>query len=166
MDLTRKRMDDLIDIAKRIVEPVPRSWTEERGHRRRTFRAESIDRKASFRIFARVNERFQENFTIGLAWQTPEGGEIVLLRCNGPHGIHRNQGFPPDDPHYGCHVHRVRPEDAAIGLTVERDAEKTSEYSSFEEAVLWLGKTASIAGLGDRFGIARHEQWQLFSETP
>lgn len=158
MTLTREKMNQLQATPKRVVEPVPRSWTEERGQRRKTLRLRSRDGKHNFRLFLRSNLRFPENFTVGLAWVSPDDGEVTLLRCNGPHGTHSSQGFPPDHPHYGCHIHRPSPDDALQGVTIERDAEPTTEYATLEEAVLWLGEAAVIADLAEQLGVVRHPQ--------
>ncbi|MSV30082.1 MAG: hypothetical protein EXQ52_15245 [Bryobacterales bacterium] len=60
-----------------------------------------------FHVFIRRNQDFPENFSAGLAFLPKHGsGEVVLLRCNGPHGEY-NAAFDPDHPHSDFHVHRA-----------------------------------------------------------
>jgi hypothetical protein len=52
------------------------------------------DDKLEFRAFMRRNEDLPEKFSIGLAFLAKDGsGEVVLLRCSGPHGGYNQNLF-------------------------------------------------------------------------
>ena len=59
-----------------------------------------------FFVFVRVLRALNENFSIGLRYELPGFGAVVLLRVNGDHGGHKNPdgGFILDGPH----VHSFR----------------------------------------------------------
>jgi len=70
-------------------------------------RLKSADGQLGFRAFMRRYEDLPENVSIGLAFVPKDGtGEILLLRCNGPHGGY-NDSFDPDHPHWDFHVARA-----------------------------------------------------------
>ena len=48
-------------------------------------------------------------------------GEVLLLRCNGPHGGY-NDSFDPDHPHWDFHVHRASAEMIEAGFRPEKAA--------------------------------------------
>ncbi len=153
MDWTQAELDRLIACEKRVTELPPRQWKVESGTKRKSLRAESVTEPGQrFRVFLRVNQRFPENFSIGLVYLHPSG-ELPLLRCNGPHGQHANQGFSPTEPHYGYHIHRLAAADAAGGVLVERRAERTTSYASFEEAALHFARATGLADLGSLLHI-------------
>jgi hypothetical protein len=59
---------------------------KERGHWKKSFGLESEDGDHRFTVFIRYNDEFNENFSVGLVYNPRERrGEILLLRCNGPH---------------------------------------------------------------------------------
>ncbi|MBI5526713.1 MAG: hypothetical protein HY897_10310 [Deltaproteobacteria bacterium] len=84
-----------------------------------------------FHVFMRINEKFQENFSIGLEYvPSDEPGNIVLLRFNGPHGEHV---LYPHHAHY--HIHEAKVDAIAAGLKPERYAVVTTDYASYPEAL-------------------------------
>ena len=98
---TQQEIDDLIDCPNVVSEAPKREMKLDRGHFRNDMRLKSTDDKLEFRVFMRRNEDLPENFSIGLAFLAKDGsGEVVLLRCNGPHGGY-NDSFDPDHPHLG-----------------------------------------------------------------
>ena len=102
----------------------------------RNMRLESIDGSVGFSVFMRKNERFPENFSIGLIVQPQdEPGSFCILRYNGKHGEHINRIFDPE-PHFGFHIHKAETTTFEEGLSPELYAELTDSYSSFEEALL------------------------------
>lgn len=160
MEWTQVELDRLTACAKRVTEPPSRQWKLESGAKRKSLRAEAVAEPGlRFRVFLRINQRFPENFSIGLVC-LQAGGELPLLRCNGPHGQHGSQGFSPSEPHYGYHEHRLRAADAADGVLVERWAERTSHYASFEEAVLHFARAAGLPELAELLQVG--PQLQLF----
>ncbi len=84
---TQEEIDNLIGCAKVVSEPPKRDLKPDRGHFRNDMRLKSADGGREFRAFIRRSEDLPENFSIGMAFLPRDGtGEIVLLRCNGPHG--------------------------------------------------------------------------------
>lgn len=65
-----------------------------------------------FFVFIRVLRALSENFSIGLRYEEPGLGVLVLLRVNGDHGRHQNPGGSviPDGPH--IHTFRSPARDA------------------------------------------------------
>jgi hypothetical protein len=79
-----------------VSEAPKRDLKLDRGHFRSDLRVKSTDAKLEFRVFMRRSEDLPENFSIGLVFLAKDGsGELVLLRCNGPHGGY-NDSFDPD----------------------------------------------------------------------
>ncbi|MDR3764237.1 MAG: hypothetical protein P4M01_09105 [Acidobacteriota bacterium] len=92
----------------------------------------------AFSMFLRQNEDFPENFSIGLKYHPNDGrSEIILLRCNGKHGMFNKTGVP-DHPHFDFHVHRATEVALAAGLRAESRAEKCEEFASLEEALQYF----------------------------
>jgi len=93
-----------------------------------------------------VNEKFQENFSVGLDYiRKDEPGSIALLRCNGEHGPHKLY-----DHHHFCHVHRATAETIQKGVRPESVIEVTEEYSLYQEAIDYFLNLVHIKG-GDAF---------------
>ena len=117
----------------------------ERGHQRKDMTLRSLDGEWRFSVFMRVNERFPENFSVGLIYDPrDEAGDLTLLRCNGPHGEHdplattgdyRNSPMEDPQPHFGYHIHRARADVINAGLAPLKFAELTEAYASFPEAL-------------------------------
>lgn len=86
----------------------------------------------------RTHSVFDENFSIGLVYVPKDGsGEMVLLRCNGPHGEY-NASFDPQHPHTEYHVHRASEEAIRAGLRPEKRAQRTNAFASYREAVAFF----------------------------
>ena len=110
------------------------------------------DDSITFVVFIRQNNRFIENFTIGLRYHTGDKtlGTITLLRYNGPHGESR----PQTDGHYAKpHIHRVTEAEIASGSRQpqERHREITDRYSTFEEALYVFFDEIAITNLVEYF---------------
>ncbi len=128
---TDSEIADLIACAKRVVDPPRRALRTDRGFLRNDMALQSEDEKRKFHVFIRINEKFPENFSIGLEYiQSDEPGSIVLLRYNGPHGEHI---LYPHHVHY--HIHEAKADAIAVGMKPERHAEITKEYTSCQEAL-------------------------------
>ena len=105
--------------------------------------AESEDKKQQFKIFVRINERFPEDFTVGLIYVNSEGRDIVLYRCNGPHGDFTDN-FLEGKHHFGYHIHRVKSGGAAMM------PELTDSFGTFRETLEFFFKRCSLSG-GERY---------------
>jgi hypothetical protein len=64
-------------------------------------------------------ERFEE-YADGPS-QLQSEGELILMRCNGPHGAF-NDYFDPTHPHFDFHVHRASAAMTEAGLRAEKSA--------------------------------------------
>jgi len=65
---TQSEIDNLINCQKIIIEPPPKNMRVERGHLKKDMKLHSVDSKHKFSVFMRMNERFNENFSIGLIY--------------------------------------------------------------------------------------------------
>lgn len=127
----------LIQCGKVVTEPPRRQMRHDRGCLRNDFKLRSEQFDGEFVAFLRVNERFPENFSIGLEY-VPKGekGNIILMRCNGPHGPYwdEQQGMV-SSPHKSFHIHKAKSENIESGFRPERGGTATTEYACFEEAL-------------------------------
>jgi len=112
------------------------------GSRRNGFRVE-CDAGRRFSIFMRINEAFEENFSIGLMYEPIGDSSLTLLRCNGPHGEFVNSLTNPH-PHLGYHVHRALEENLEDGRRAEAGAELTTEFASYQQALRYFLRRANI----------------------
>ncbi|MCL4506463.1 MAG: hypothetical protein M1434_06970 [Chloroflexi bacterium] len=141
---TQTEFEALISRSKQVTEPPRRDMRLERGHLRNDLKLRSDDDK-EFTVFMRINEKFQENFTIGLTYHPlDEPGTICLLRCNGRHGEHINNPDVATIPHFGYHVHVAQADMLNMGQLPERFAELTAEYASYEEALVYFIRRVNI----------------------
>jgi hypothetical protein len=100
--------------------------------------------KGTFSMFMRQNLEFGENFSVGLRYcSNDDRGEIVLLRCNGIHGLYNGQGSQ-DHPHFDYHIHTAREDAIDAGERPEKYAVKTKEFASVEEAMQYFVKRVNI----------------------
>jgi len=140
MIYTEELIATLIECSKTITKPPSKSFKVERGYLRNDFEVQSIDKQYNFECFIRVNEKFMENFSVGMNFiPTDERGTIPLLRCNGSHGPHKTY------PHHNfCHIHRGTAETIAMGLKPDSNIEVTTEYTSYQEAITYFLKLTRI----------------------
>jgi hypothetical protein len=141
---TQQEIDDLIACAKVVSEAPKRDMKLDRGHFHNDMRLKSTDDKLEFRAFMRRSEDLPENFSIGLAFLAKDGsGEVILLRCNGPHGEY-NDSFDPGHPHYDYHVHRASAEMIEAGLRPEKAATISRDFASYEEALQYFMRATNV----------------------
>jgi hypothetical protein len=148
---TQQEIDDLIACPKVVSDAPKRDMKLDRGHFRNDMRLKSTDDKLEFRVFMRQSEDLPENFSIGLAFLAKDGsGEVVLLRCNGPHGEY-NDSFDPGHPHDDYHVHRASAEMIEAGLRPEKAATINRDFASYEEALQYFLRTTNITDASTYF---------------
>jgi len=158
---TQPELDELISCSKKVEDPPRKDMRSDRGHKRNDMTLRSPDDTKRFSVFMRINETFPENFSIGLTYDPrDEPGEIILLRCNGPHGEHDNSPIEDPQPHFGFHIHRARADVINARLSPDKFASLTDAYASFEEALHHFLKLANIIGTEDYFPT--HHQLPLF----
>ncbi len=154
MSCGQEELEELIACPKRVIKPSHKDMKLERGNWRNDFTLEPVDDgtddKMGFSVFMRKNERFPENFSIGLNVQMKGEKSFCLLRCNGPHGDHVNSLLDPV-PHYGFHIHKAKSENMEDDLSPERYAELTDDYGSYEEALLHFLKKVNIVNADEYF---------------
>jgi hypothetical protein len=152
--LTIETIDYLIHCPKKVVDPPRKEMVLTDGHWRNSMKLQSEDGANDFSAFLRKNEDFEEDFSIGLAYLPREvRGDIILLRCNGPHGPH-----VLFDHHTAYHVHMADPGNISLGLKAERFAQITSEYASFDDALGYFLRKCNIVEADKYFpdAIQRH----------
>lgn len=138
-------IEGLITCKKRIADPPRKEMKADRGSLRNDMQLESLDGKMGFAVFMRINERFPENFSIGLNFiPRDEPGSFCLLRYNGPHGEHINAPIEEDHPHFGYHIHNAKAELIEAGILPEKYAEITETYASYKEALFQFMKIINI----------------------
>ena len=136
---TQTELDELISCPKQVVEPPRKEMRSERGHQRNDMTLASLNGEQRFSVFIRINERFPENFSVGLIYDPrDEPGDLTLLRCNGRHGEHDNSPMGDAHPHFGYHIHRARAEIVNAGLSPLKFAELTNTYASYPEALQYF----------------------------
>jgi hypothetical protein len=138
----------------------------DRGSWRNDMRLASVEGDAEFRVFMRKNDKFPENFSIGLVYLPRDGsGEIPLLRCNGPHGGY-NAAFDPSHPHHAPHVHTTTEEMIASGNRPESSADVCEEYASYEEALQYFLRTVNVANAMQHFSDIAQGTFRFEQEEP
>ena len=158
--ITDQVIQDLIQLPKTIESKIPaKGYQHENLHRRCTLSLQADDEK--FTVFIQQNDRFVENFSIGLRYQTGDKtlGAITLIRYNGAHGeVSRH----PDGHYAKAHTHRVTAVEVSSGSAQpqERLREITDRYSTFEQALLVFFK--DIAASNDRKYFPELGQLRLF----
>ena len=148
---TQQEIDNLIDCPKVISEAPKREMKLDRGHFRNDMRLKSTDGAFGFRVFMRRNEDLPESFSIGLVFLANDGsGELVLLRCNGPHGGY-NDTLDLDHPHWDYHVHRASPAMIEAGMRPEKAATRSNDFASYEEATQYFLQATNITDARNHF---------------
>jgi len=130
---TQDELDQLISCSKQVAQPMRKQWRAERGNRKNEFILKSDSYEGVFPVYLRINDKFNENFSIGLDYQSPTEPRIHLLRCNGMHE-HINK-FPELVPHCTFHVHKVKADALNEGNGELNFAEITKEYAAYAEAL-------------------------------
>lgn len=140
----QSELDELIACPKVITDAPKRDMRLEGSQKRTDMRLQSQAGDREFRVFMRVHSEFSENFSIGLVHLPKDGsGELVLLRCNGPHGEY-NANFDPQHPHAEFHVHRATEQAILAGFRPEKRAERTEQFASYREALFYFFKEVNV----------------------
>lgn len=133
MDISPKRLEELITSAKQIMVSPKKGMTIERQCKRNQFDAVAPELDETFHVFMRQNCTLPDDYFIGLMWNRKEEESITLFRCNGPHGGNENI------PHKFCtHIHRLNLELATEDVFRENDTTETDAYSTFEDALFFF----------------------------
>jgi hypothetical protein len=76
---------------------------------------------------------FDEDFSLGLVYLSPDGKRMTLIRYNGQHD-QSNDPFDLMKPHFQYHVHQATAENLNNGRCDKHPASATRLYASFAEA--------------------------------
>ena len=146
---SEEEIDQLIGCPKLIADPPKKDFKIDRGSRRNDMRLKAQDGDLEFSIFIRVNQDFEENFSVGLVYHPKdEPGQFCLLRCNGPHGDFVGS---PTSPHFLYHIHKAKPENIEAGARAERGGEETDRYASYQQAIRYLLNVANALNAEEYF---------------
>lgn len=152
----QQEIDRLISMPKVISDPPRKEMVLDRGTWRNDLRLQSTDGEHHFRMFMRRNDKFQENFSVGLDYLPGDGtDDLPLIRCNGPHeGVETTPGSPA---HHACfHIHYATEANMIRGLDPACGAVLTKEYGSLEQAVQFMLTKCNIQDPEGRFdGISQ-----------
>jgi len=139
--MTKENIEYLISCDKEIVSVERKDFKIEQGHKKNGFKLLSTDKKHNFSVFMRINEEFQENFSIGLVYHPILEKSIMLFRCNGPHN-HKDR--PNYEHHKSYHYHFEVEENITNGLNPMDHSEIVKEYATFREAFQFFFKHCNI----------------------
>jgi len=138
--LTDAEIQDLINSPKEIIQKTPATgYKQEDTQKRCDLTLKSSDsEEQSFSVFIRQNNKFIENYSIGLRYKTQDKdfGSVTLIRYNGSHGEKSRHA----DGHYNKpHIHRITTEEMKSGSNQPQESHReiTDKYNTFEEA-LWF----------------------------
>jgi hypothetical protein len=164
--MTNEEIGSLIKTPKRPVGAIPAELRLEGQYRRGEIDLQAQDGH-NFRMFVRAHLDYVEIFSIGLVYLPIEDTPpIVLLRCNGAHGLHETQGNSP--PHHRSpHIHIATENMIISGRRPESYVELTDRYNSLPEAFAHFIYRCSIIGADRAFDIlpTGTGQMGLFDDT-
>lgn len=164
--MTNEEIGSLIETPKRTVGTLPTDLRLEGQYRRGEIDLQGEDGH-NFRMFVRAHLDYVENFSIGLVYFPSEDiPPMVLLRCNGAHGLHETLVNSP--PHHRSpHIHIATEEMILSGRRPESYVELTDRYNSLPEAFAHFVSRCSIIGADTAFGIlpTGARQMGLFDDT-
>ena len=149
-------IDELIRCPKIIFKPPNKEMIIKFGCLRNDIELyKEDDEDLKFSVFIRINERFRENFSIGLRVYPKGNPSMHLLRFNGKHGEYKD--FVTESTHFEYHIHRATVETISDKLPY---AEVTDRYASYEEALKYFLEYTNIINSEKYFKIS--SQLSLF----
>jgi hypothetical protein len=150
-------LNKLITCKKEVIQFPGKGYKEEFGHKKLDFNCQADQEGFSFRVFIRQSLKFQEDFSVGLVWQRPEGlPPLNLYRCNGLHG-----GAIAFPHHAHFHIHTLNLVDIQAGRTEPRMLTITDAYDSLPKAIFYFAEQVNILDIKTYFPPP---QPQLFAD--
>ena len=141
----------MIDCPKNAIRAERKRMQSVNRHRKNNAYLVSQDGKFEYKLFLRQSLEFLEDFSVGLIWTNPTRhieitkNSVILLRCQGPHDGKTPLGT---DLHHDYHIHRITLDDFdAKRYQKPSDRVQTSDFSSFEQAILYATNRCHINGL-------------------
>jgi len=159
--MSKENIDYLISCEKEIISLERKEFKIEHGHKKNGFKLLSTDKKHNFSVFMRINEEFQENFSIGLMYNPIIEKSIMLFRCNGPHN-HKER--PNSEYHQSFHYHFEVEENITYGLNPMDHSKIVKEYSTFREAFQYFIKHCDIINAEDFFSKYTEQVFNFMDE--
>lgn len=138
------KISDLLEIPKRVTNPNARE-TDKGSHLQKNFRVASRDGQ-EFTLYVRQNKRVNDDFSCGLAWHTPSGETLTLVRYNGSSHPHPNR-LEGNAVGFCCHIHKATERYIQANLKPEGFAEETDRYKSVSGALHELVTDCNISGI-------------------
>lgn len=145
VNITDQQIENLLSMAKYIVNPTARQKTELK-HARLNYSIRAKDTDDVFELFLRQSIKISDSFTCGLKWIPPSGDELILVRYNGSSHEHTNF-FERNVISYACHIHMAKARYINAGKKDEGYAEETNRYSTLQGALLCVLEDCNITGL-------------------
>lgn len=143
--MTQADIEYLINLDKKISTEPSFEFKNDGVNDKKDFKVKSLDGQHEFSVFVRKSVIFDENFSIGLLYHSPDGTKILLIRMNGPHGPVKKH-FLDNIPHYGFHIHKITSHEIAIEKYSDpKFSEITTDFSCFQSGVKHFLKTTKIA---------------------
>lgn len=163
LEISDSEINNLISCPKTITTAPKTTMILVYGNFRNSMDLLSVDGNHKFSVFMRKNETFEENFSIGLRYHPSDGPEsLILYRCNGPHGAHRDPLDIREKHYWEYHIHMAKEIIIKKGLREEAHADITSEYSNFDDALAFFLRYCNIRDSEQYF--PKLKQLSLFDE--
>ena len=143
LSFTDADFEKLITCPKKVIVAPKLSLKLENRNFRNSMEIISVDDEQKFKVFIRISEKFQEDFSIGLRYFPPNQPEGQLIRFNGPH---EPFDLTTKDLHYAPHLHILPASDYNSGIRRKDPRKKirANEYSTYEEAIRYFIKYCNI----------------------
>lgn len=149
-DITDERLQALISMPKRVLNPRARTKIEGR-HERVDFKVASIDGLHEFALYTRQSTKLKNSYSAGIRW-LPRGEEaLMLVRCNGSSHEHTN-AIEREIIEFHCHVHVATERYLSASKRDEGFARPTNAYSDLDGALLHLIDMCNIMGFSEDTG--------------
>jgi len=143
--LTDIRIQELLQMPKRVTNPTARNVTDA-NHEKRDYVVESADGTERFKLFVRQNKTITDDFSCGLQWQPAGGESLILARYNGSSHEHPNK-LEGTRVSFVCHVHQTTERYLQANLKPEGHATAAATYQTCNGALHQLVTDCNISGL-------------------
>lgn len=143
-------INELISCPKTVRVPPRRQMAVDARNNftlRNDFSCVSEDGKI-FEIFMRCNTRISQLFSIGLRYKSSQG-MIIICRYNGKH-IHKNK-IANEKQFDDFHIHKIYDKQLDDASISSMDADRTSKYVTFDEALYAFLNDCNILNWKEHF---------------
>jgi hypothetical protein len=142
-----EEIDKLIQCPKSVREHPRRELKLCGAYWRNDMTLNSSDPDRKFAVFMRKNEDLPENFSIGLNFLPNDlRGDIVLVRCSGPHGTFTEGiDFNPLSHHWDFHIHRASEAAMNAGFRADKFAARTDAFETYDGALQYFLRLINLS---------------------